>query len=97
MTENQELDFQNFFNTFKTLNKTNPKFLSIAGDDQTRLRLMNELEPFFKMFYESAINSCNRIIEDKEQLLFETDLERNALRKRLDAIESVGSLGISYT
>lgn len=83
MTKDQEISFQNFFNTFKTFNKTNPNFLSIAGDDQTRLRYMNELEPFFKMFYESAVNNCNRIIEDKEQLLFEADLEINALRKNL--------------
>lgn len=101
MEENQmtkDEHFENSFNTFKTLNVSNPNLYSLLGDDASREKFINDMKIYFKMFWDMSKNnsdleieylkeqvkSLQRKIDDDQVYLMEADLTIDALKKQLE-------------
>lgn len=101
MEENQmtkDEHFENSFNTFKTLNVSNPNLYSLLGDDASREKFIDDMKIYFKMFWDMSKNnsdleieylkeqvkSLQRKIDDDQVYLMEADLTIDALKKQLE-------------
>lgn len=72
-------DFEEYFRLFSDENADNKDLVSVAGDKETRLKFINELKPFFQKFWNESASEHKLKIDDLQQTLFESDLDRNAL------------------
>lgn len=54
----KDKDFENCFNAFKTLNKSNPGFYYLLGDDKSREKFIDDMKVYFRIFWDMSKNSA---------------------------------------
>lgn len=94
----EDKHFENYFNTFKTLNIFNPNLYPILGDDTSREKFIDDMKFYFRMFWDMSKNNSDleithlkeeiealqRKIDDDQSYLMEADLTIDALKKQIE-------------